>query len=92
MPSWQTPKARREASRTRNASRTEKKTLNNENVTCEFCDNKGHVMSKCFKFEAARKAAKATTAEKKVKFSDKKILKYPLTPLRNQTPSAHYLP
>ena len=56
----------------------EKKTANNENLTCEFCDSKGYVMSKCFKFEAAHKAAKATTAEKKVKFSDKKT-SYPKT-------------
>ena len=51
---------------------TEKKIPNGENLKCEFCDNIGHDMSKCFKFEAAHKAAKATTAEKKVKFSDKK--------------------
>ena len=42
------------------------------NEVCDFCGNKGHAMAKCFKYEAVQKAAKATTAEKKVKFSDKK--------------------
>ena len=40
--------------------------------TCDFCGNKGHTAAKCFKYEAAQKAAKAATADKKVKFSDKK--------------------
>ena len=39
---------------------------------CDFCGNKGHSAVKCYKYEAAQKAAKANTAEKKVNFSEKK--------------------
>ena len=40
--------------------------------TCDFCNNKGHSMKTCHKFEAAQKVAKASTAEKVKKFGQDK--------------------
>ena len=41
--------------------------------TCEFCNNKGHSISKCNKFSTAQKAAIEATADKQVKYGKKQF-------------------